>query len=530
MAGAKETPRQKLISLMYLVFITMLALNVSKEVLAGFGQMFYKIKDANARLSETNEILYEKIKSNAEDKEGKWLGHNRTAERIKEESDKLYNLIANIKNQITEKQKEKDSALKEFAQMDKGDQLNSVFFGPEGVSEEGKDFVLKISDYKMQVIQVFGSQYPKSIEVVEARFDTGIQKSPDANFTVENKDGQDQAWLDWNFKDFPLISSLAKLTMLQNDIRQTETDVLTTLMGKEMELETGVNESNYITLLKTEKGAYYSGETFDGSVILGRKGGAQNPNSVKISLDNKELTENEYELIPGGIKLKVDAGRPGDHTLTGDLVFLNDGEESKISVNQTFTTISKPNSAVISADKMNVVYRGVDNPITISIPGIIDSKVRASAPGLKRLRGSKYMLSPQKGREVKINVSGTLPDGKRVSSISKFRIKEIPEPSGFFRGSKGAFSLPKSSLAKGIVEARLVDFDFDLPVNVTSFRFRAPGMPSMVIEGNKLNTKAINSLRRIKKGQTVQITDIKTKISGSKYRLQNPSPVFITIN
>ena len=76
MAGAKETPRQKLISLMYLVFITMLALNVSKEVLAGFGQMFYKIKDANARLSETNEILYEKVKTNAEDKEGKWLGHN----------------------------------------------------------------------------------------------------------------------------------------------------------------------------------------------------------------------------------------------------------------------------------------------------------------------------------------------------------------------------------------------------------------------------------------------------------------------
>ena len=44
MAGAKETPRNKLIALMYLVFITMLALNVSKEVLDGFGQMFKKIQ------------------------------------------------------------------------------------------------------------------------------------------------------------------------------------------------------------------------------------------------------------------------------------------------------------------------------------------------------------------------------------------------------------------------------------------------------------------------------------------------------
>ena len=142
MAGAKETPRQKLISLMYLVFITMLALNVSKEVLAGFGQMFYKIKDANARLAETNEILYEKVKTNADDKEGKWLGHNRTAQRIKQESDKLYDLVSNIKNEITEQQKEKDPELIEFQQMDKGDQLNSVFFGPDGVSQRGEELSL----------------------------------------------------------------------------------------------------------------------------------------------------------------------------------------------------------------------------------------------------------------------------------------------------------------------------------------------------------------------------------------------------
>ena len=64
----------------------------------------------------------------------------------------------------------------------------------------------------------------------------------------------------------------------------------------------------------------------------------------------------------------------------------------------------------------------------------------------------------------------------------------------------------------------------------TEFRFRAPGMPSMVISGDRLNAKAINSLRRIKAGQTIIITDIKTAITGSKYRLQNPSPISITIN
>ena len=157
--------------------------------------------------------------------------------------------------------------------------------------------------------------------------------------------------------------------MMQNDIRQTEHDVFTTLMGKELKMSSKVNQSNYTSLLVTEKGAYYQGETFDGSVILGRKGGAQNPNGVALSLDGRELTQDDFELIPGGVKLKVGAGNPGDHTIEGDLIFLNDGEESKINVNQTYTVISKPNSAVISADKINISKIVVDK-LNKSLPKI----------------------------------------------------------------------------------------------------------------------------------------------------------------
>jgi len=525
MAGAKETPRQKLISLMYLVFITMLALNVSKEVLDGFGQMFEKISDANERVDESNNLLLENIVVNAEEKGGKWIGHKRTAEQIKTESDAFYSAIEELKNTITEKQREKDPDLKEFSQMDKGEALDVIWF-KEGSESAKNEFIEMVQEYKAHVIQVFGSQYPESIEMVEARFFTG-----DENNNIKNRDEIDEPWLDANFKGFPLISSLAKLTMIQNDIRQTEHDVLTTLMGKELKMSSKVNSTNYTSLLITEKGAYYQGETFDGSVILGRKGGAQNPNSVDIKIDGRKLSGKDYELIPGGIKLNVTAGSPGDHLIEGDLVFLEEGEESRISVSQSFAVISKPNSAVISADKMNVVYRGVDNPITISIPGIADNKVNASAPGLKRVRGSKYSLSPKSGREVKINVTGTLPDGKKVSSISSFRIKDIPKPSGFFRGKTGDFTLPKSSLERGSVEARLEDFDFDLPLKTTEFRFRAPGQPSMVIKGDKLDTRAKNALSRIKNGQTVIISDIKVVIpSNPSYKLKPTRPISITIN
>ena len=235
----------------------------------------------------------------------------------------------------------------------------------------------------------------------------------------------------------------SKDSFFLNVSRLTESDVLTTLLGKELELESGVTESNYITLLKTEKGAYYQGETFDGSVILGRKGGAQNPNSVELKVDGRDLDQSKYELIPGGIKLDISAGSPGDKVIEGYLIFLNDGIESRIPVNQTYSVIAKPNSAVISADKMNVVYRGVENPMTISIPGIPDNKVRARAPGLKRSRGSKYLMNPGKGKTVKIVATGTLPDGKVVSTSTSYRIKNLPNPTGTVRGEYGSFKIAK---------------------------------------------------------------------------------------
>ena len=524
MAGAKETPRQKLISLMYLVFITMLALNVSKEVLDGFGQMFEKISDANERVDESNNNIFENIKVNAEEKGGKWVGHLRTASEIKKESDEFYDRISEIMSIITEKQREKDPELKEYAQMDKGEALDVIFF-KEGGGEAAQEFIDMINTYKMHVIQVFGSQYPEYIEMVEARFFTG-----DENGNIQNRDGMDQPWLNSNFQGFPLVSSLAKFSMMQNDIRQTEHDVFATLMGKELKMSSNVNESNYISLLKTEKGAYYQGEKFDGSVVLGRKGGAQNPNRVDLKLDGRPLQENDYELIAGGIKLNVSAGSPGDHEITGDLIFLNDGVESKIPVNQSFAVISKPNSAVISADKMNVVYRGVENPMTISIPGIPDNKVRATAPGLKRRKGSKYSLTPGRGREISIKASGSLPDGKTVSTITKFRIKGLPSPSGVVLGETGSVSVPKSALANQKISATFEDFDFDLPIRVVGFTLSVQGFPDVIVSGDRFDDKAKRTLRSARSGSKVTIFDIKVKATKNpNLQLQKCRPVIVQI-
>jgi gliding motility-associated protein GldM len=175
---------------------------------------------------------------------------------------------------------------------------------------------------------------------------------------------------------------------------------------------------------------------------------------------------------------------------------------------------------------MNVVYRGVENPMTISIPGIPDNKVSASAPGLKKLRGSKYNMTPGKGREIKISASGTLPDGQRVSTTTKFRIKDIPAPQGTVRRQSGSVTIPKSSLEISSIGAQLEDFDFDITLKTVSFKFKVPGQPTININGNKLDSRAKSALRRAKAGQSIQIFDIKVvNPKNPSYKFKKISPV-----
>ncbi len=250
-----------------------------------------------------------------------------------------------------------------------------------------------------------------------------------------------------------------------------------------------------------------------------------------MTLDGRKLSEgSDFVFEGGGVKLLVGAGNPGDHEIKGELIFKQDGEEIAVAVSSTFATISKPNAALIAADKMNVVYRGVANPMSISIPGIPDNKVSASAPGLKKVSSSKYVMNPGKGRTVKIVASGTLPDGQRISTPAEFRIKDIPRPSGSVSKQTGSAKMPKSNMEIATIGAMLEDFDFDLNLKVSGFKFKVPGQPTVSVKGNKLNGMAKSALKRAKRGDAVQIFDVEAYITNNKsYKLKKVSPVVVEI-
>jgi gliding motility-associated protein GldM len=181
---------------------------------------------------------------------------------------------------------------------------------------------------------------------------------------------------------------------------------------------------------------------------------------------------------------------------------------------------------------MNVVYRGVKNPMTISFAGVSDNNVSASAPGLSKISGvSKYIMdvTSVKGREVTINVTGTLPDGQKVSDAAKFRIKDLPKPIGTVRGEDGSIKMQRNSLEISTIGAKFDDFDFELPLNVRGFKFKVPGQPTIEVSGSKLNDRAKNALRKAKRGSDVQIFDIDAKAGGVSVILKKVSPVIIEL-
>ncbi len=516
MAGGKLSARQKMINLMYLVFIAMMAMNMSKEVLSAFGLMNERLTESNEAATKRNADFMAGLAEKAVDKPEKFKPLKSKADQIKTLAANFNTYLGSLKTQMTAKVDD----TKDYEAMDNSTFLDEYFFVGDKATKKGQEFLDEMEKFRNGVNEVLKDEFPEIANDVKSKFATD---------PIPNTDGKKIPWLESNFKRFPLVASLTKMTQLQADIKTTESESLSAMLAGALSKE--ISMTNYTTLMETSKSAYFNGEKFDGEIVLGRKDSSTKPTRVELTLDGRPLTESQYTIEDGKVKLNFNAGRAGEHTIEGQLIFAEDGQDLEVPVKQSFATVPKPNSATISADKMNVVYRGVTNPMTISFAGVSDNKVVATGTGLSRGTGvGKYNMNPGSGREVTINVTGTLPDGQRVSDKATFRIKDIPKPTGTIRGEDGSVSMQRNSLEISTVGAKLDDFDFDLPLNVSGFKFKVPGQPTMTVGGSKLNTRAKAALRKAKRGETVQIFDIQAKIRGnSSYKLKKVSPVIIEL-
>ena len=511
MAGGKLTPRQKMINLMYLVFIAMLALNMSKEVLSAFGLMNEKFEGSNTSAEQSNAQMLAGLDAKAAEAGGEFADASITAHKVEAITKSFYDYIENIKSEVLKgTEVDPETGKLPYEAMDKGDNIDNLWFSPAGYSAKGKEVIATIEKYKSDMKLALGNN--KKLSPILSEVDSKFNLAD-----VKNKDGIAVEYLDYHFKGFPAVASLAKLSAWQNDVKKAETDVYNTLLGKAA--VAAASYSNYQAIVVLDKSAYFQGEKVTGKVVLGRYDENTKPTSFS----------GPGKIVNGQAVIAMTAGNVGTQTINGQFTFLEDGKNIPLKFQGNYVVVPRPNSATISADKMNVVYRGVSNPMTISFAGIPDNAVNASASGLSKVGVGKYVMNPVGGNEVIVSVSGKMSDGKVATDKKVFRIKGIPGPTGTIRGETGVVKGPKSNLQIATIGAKLEDFDFDVNLSVVGFNLKVTGQPTVVVSGNKLNAQCNAVLSKAGRGDQVTISEIKTKLVGSSLLLPRTAPVIFEI-
>ena len=509
MAGGKMSARQKMINLMYLVFIAMLAMQMSKEVLSAFGFMNEKLEANNFSTTEKNNQAYANLETKASEQAAKFGELNRQAIQVKSLSDNFYSYLENLKSKMTADLED----AKDYESMDKTLFLDTYFFKGDGYTKEGQEFLDIINNYRTKINETLGNNNQFS-SVLNDRFNTN---------TVIDSDGVKVPWLKYRYEGFPLVASLTNLTQMQADIRNTESDVVTNLLGGKLEEALSLN--NYTGIVRLNKSAYFSGEKVTGEVVLGRYDASLVPD--KVVLNGKDATD---AVQNGQVILDMPAGNVGEKTIKGTIFFRENGEEVPVPFESKYSVIAEPSSAVVSADKMNVVYRGLDNPISVSLPGVAASNLSVSASGGKLTKsGAGYVIRPGSGNIATINVSAKLSSGKKVNSKATFRIKDIPAAMGSVRNQYGTVRMPKSGLANAPINAGLPDFEFDLKIKVQSFKIKVPGELTIIVNGTKLSAAAKKVLSKARRGDIINIYDIKaTYGNGTPFKKVLPVNIELT--
>jgi len=506
---------------MYLVFIAMMALNMSKEVLTAFGLMNEKFEDANTSATGTNEFLLTALAGKAEDEPARYTEPYEKALKVQKLTTEFYGYIGSLKGDATKGfTNDPETNKLPYEQMDKGQEIDYGWFEKDGLSAKGKEIVSRFEKYRNDFKAIIGNDvtYKFLLENIDKKFNTN---------PVKNKDKQDVEYLDYHFKGYPAVASMAYLTSLQNDAKVLEREAYDLFLGNS--LKQAASMKNYQAMVIPDKAVYYQGEAIKYKVVLGRYDNSTVPTSVVVN----GSTIPQSRIKAGQVEGTSVASGLGEHKFTGKFTFMEDGKAVVVDIlNSNYVVVSRPSSATISADKMNVVYIGLDNPISVTVEGITSDKVSASATNgtLKKIGNGKFMFTPSAGKEAVITATGTMPDGKAISSKQVFRIRPLPQPRGLVRGEPDAKG-PASNLAQVTVSAKMVDFEFDVNLRVTQYTIIFPGMGSEVVSGSGgLSASAQTKASRLRVGDVVRITNIKAKlVEAPNVVIKDPTNATFTI-
>jgi len=505
MAGGKLTPRQKMINMMYLVLTALLALNVSREVMDAFYDVMKSQQTVINSVDKQNNAIYAAFERAVKDnpkKAGPWRDK---ALEVRQQSMEMFEYIEAVKKELVDITggPDPEDPGKPKAMDNKEKVANYMILQKKGEELKGK-----LAAYR-ESLTTFAEGNTQLQEGFSEIFNTN---------DVKNKEGVGEAWEKNRFEHYPLIAVLTFLTNMQADIKNAEASTIDFLKTKIDADDFKINK--LVGVAKVKSNFVLIGDEYQAEIFLAAMDDSQDP-----------------EIIVGGVSIPVKNGigtytvkasAAGEKKWSGIIRVKKGSETEDIEVDGVYNV--SPPSVVISPSKLNVLYRNVDNPLDIGVPGVDPARIRVSGPGITKIGGGwSADVTNVQGKEMTITVQVVDENNKVTQTQSKmFRIKGLPLAEGtVLKRSTGTFSA--GVISSQAVEAGYPDFPYDLTLKVTSFEVRVEGYPPQKINGNTFDATTKSRISSLKPGQSITIRNITAQTARGD-KVTNIAPISLDVN
>ncbi len=529
MGHGKETPRQKMIGMMYLVLTAMLALNVSAEVLEAFVLVDQGLIQTSRSFASKNSSAYNEFSMAEKLNSVKVKPWRVKADEIRKKTEEFNKYINGLKVKCVRQADGQDAAAvvkdKNGEEEVDGELLlnksdtdagSRILLGDDK-NGEAYDLRKKMAAHREFLLSFIDDK--KSY----APLVTTIQNLLNTDEPKQKEDGTPRTWETGKFESVPVAGVLPILTKMQLDLLNCEAEIINFLLAQ---IDAGSFKFNKLeAIVQPVNGEYIlQGSEYEAKVFLAASDSTQDPEIFLGSYDEIKTAngEKDYQMRGSGQPIKVQkgvgtystkGGKPGIVNWGGLLQIKSpSGQLVKRPFKATYQ-VAVP-SAVVSPSKMNVLYRGVDNPIDVSASGFSQDKLIIQVDnGQYKKTGAGYIIQPGSGKGTDVSVFAMMDKVKKFLGKITFRVKNVPDPLVRIAGISGK-SVEKVYLAgaDGVKAEMPPDFDFDITYTVKSYTLNAivDGYEQSVPnEGWRFNDKAKNLLNRLKGGNKITIEDIK---------------------
>lgn len=498
-----KDPRQKMINIMYLVLTAMLALNVSAEILNAFNIVNNSIITSNGSITDKNNITYAQFDNQMKTDAEKTKPFRDKAEEVKKLSAEMFVYLDTLKETIIRE----SGGRNEYGDVKSKDNLDA----PTRVMEnrkQGPELEKRLTELRAKLLTFVDPKQKASFEKT-LPLHVEIGKSNGSEHGPKNK-----TWTQYHFNMVPTIAAVTILSKFQNDIKNSESLIIDDLLSQISKNDFKFDKIRPFVSLNSKN--LMEGQTLTAQIAVGAYSSTVNP---EIVVNGSSVTASEglgtFTMPVSGI---------GEKTISGTVTLKKpSGEAETYPFSETYSVGASTTS--ISADKMNVLYIGLQNPISVSAGGVPSEKVTASISGgnLSRTGTGQYMATVNAPGKATVVVSAEI-DGKVKTLGSKeFRIKYVPDPVLKVGMSKGPSMKAAEFKVQGGLRADLEDFVFEnVKYEIISYRVGIEGKGKDYVEADANSayfpSSILGAVRSLRPGDVVYFDNVRVKGPDGKVR------------